>query len=275
MGGAQRARLLPSSVRSVLRRGLVRYRTLGMRADDALLVSYPKSGMTWLRFLLAQALTGEETDFDAVRLSIPPMGKHRSSLAILPSGGRLIRSHEPVTKNRARPGQPVVYLVRDGRDVALSYLAHERRHQRYDGDVGGFLEIFLRGKVDGYGPWHEHVLDGLAAAQRGDGPFLVMHYEQLRAEPASELARVLEFLGAPRDPADLQAVVEANSKDRMRAKEATSEFLATQHTDGSTFVRADRSSDWVRDVPLGDRLRFEVVCGPALNAAGYEVARTH
>ena len=88
-------------------------------------------------------------------------------------------------------------------------------------------------------------------------------------------ARVLEFLGAPRDPADLQAVVEANSKDRMRAKEATSEFLATQHTDGSTFVRADRSSDWVRDVPLGDRLRFEVVCGPALNAAGYEVARTH
>ncbi len=246
-----------------------------MRPEDALLVSYPKSGMTWLRFLLAQALTGEETDFDAVRLSIPPMGKHRDGQAILPSGGRLIRSHEPVTKNRARPEQPVVYLVRDGRDVALSYLAHERRQQRYDGDAGNFLEIFLRGKVDGYGPWHEHVLDGLAASQRGESSFLVVHYEQLRAEPASELARVLEFLGAPRDPADLHAVVEANSKDRMRAKEATSEFLATQHTDGSTFVRADRASDWVRDVPLGDRLRFEVVCGPALNAAGYEVARTH
>ena len=90
--------------------------------------------MTWLRFLLAQALTGEETAFDAVRLSIPPTGKHRLSPAILSSAGAA-RSHEPVTRNRVRDGQPVVNLVRDGRDVALSYSPKSSDSDSDSGDV--------------------------------------------------------------------------------------------------------------------------------------------
>jgi Sulfotransferase domain len=245
-----------------------------MRSTDALLISYPKSGMTWLRFLLAHAVTGSEADFDSIRLSIPPLGSHRHAPAVLPSGGRVIRSHEPVPANRGRPGQPIVYLVRDGRDVLLSYLAHERRNQRFAGDVHEFLEVFLAGRVDGYGPWHDHVLAGVGLTQQQANPFLLVHYERLRRDPAAELGRVLAFLGCESDRADLEAVVAANGKEQMRAKEASSTFLASQRNDGTPFVRPDKSSDWERDVPDADKRRFEAVCGPALLAAGYDVATT-
>ncbi len=242
-----------------------------MRSTDALLISYPKSGMTWLRFLLAHALTGEEADFDSIRLTIPPLGSHQGTPALLPSGGRLIRSHEPVPANRSRRGQRIVYLVRDGRDVALSYLAHERRNQRYDGDPEEFLDLFLAGRIDGYGPWHEHVLGALSTEQHGDNPFLLARYEELRRDPAAELSRVLAFLGREFERADLEPIVAANNKERMQAKEASSEFLASQRTDGTPFVRSDRASSWERDVPAVAKVRFEAACGPALAAAGYDM----
>jgi Sulfotransferase domain len=97
-----------------------------------------------------------------------------------------------------------------------------------------------------------------------------MRYEELRWDPAAALGRVLTFVGRTADPADLEAIVAANSKERMRAKEASSEFLASQRTDGTPFVRSDRASSWDRDVPTASRARFEAVCGPALAAAGYE-----
>lgn len=275
MPAARFARLVPPALRPAVRRRLVRYRALGLRGDDALLVSYPKSGSTWLRFLLAHALTGAEADFDSIRDSVPPLGRQRRGRRVLSGGGRLVRSHEPLGAGTPRPAGRigrVVYLVRDGRDVALSYLAHERRYQRYDGDVAGFLEEFLAGRVDPYGTWSDHVLGALRVAERIGDRFLLVRYEQLRAHPAAELARVLRFLGRDHAGVDLESVVAANGKERMRAKEAASTFLTAQRTDGSPFVRPDRAGGWAEETTAAQRERFAAACGTALAAAGYAVS---
>jgi hypothetical protein len=260
---------LPTPVKRVARRPLVRYRARGMRADDVLLISYPKSGSTWLRFLLAHALTSIEADFDSIRTTIPPLGRQDHAPLIVPGGRRLIRSHEPIGPTSRE--KTIVYLVRDARPVALSYLAHEQRYARFRGSVVEFIERFLRGYVGSYGAWHEHVQSALAIEQReGRGtPFLRVRYEDLRDDTVSELARVLRFLGTEPDAAMLADVVAANSKDRMRAKEAQSAFLGSMKTDGSPFVRHDRSLGWSDLVPEEARSRLERVCGPARRAAGY------
>ena len=49
----RRVRLLP-----------VVYRHTTVSRRDAFLVSYPKSGNTWLRFMLTDLLGGREADFD-------------------------------------------------------------------------------------------------------------------------------------------------------------------------------------------------------------------
>jgi len=248
-------------------------RHLRLRPADALLVSYPKSGSTWLRFLLADALTARDADFDSVRDTIPPLDRYRHAPPLLSGGGKLIRSHEPLAPYHGRPGQRVISLVRDGRDVALSYLAHERRYGRFSGDPREFVDRFLAGRVDPYGPWHEHVQAATDLEASGKARVLRVRYEDLRADTVAELERILAFCGLEpaMSAADLATVVARNSKDQMRAKEASSEFLKSMNTDGTPFVRPDTREGWADLVPLVDRVHFEQVCGPVLLAGGYEL----
>lgn len=265
-------KVVPAPVRPAIRRQVVRWRHRQLQDSDALLVSYPKSGSTWLRFLLADALTSRDADFDSVRDTIPPLDRYKYAVPLLPAGGKLIRSHEPLLPYRAKPGQKVISLLRDGRDVALSYLAHERRYGRFDGDARAFVERFLEGRVDPYGPWHEHVSAAIEVEATGQAQVLRVRYEDLRAETVPQLDRILAFLGRPAPDADfLATVVARNSKESMRAKEASSSFLASMSTDGTPFVRPDTKETWADLVPVGERARFEEVGGRSLLAAGYEL----
>lgn len=107
----------------------VRHRTLG--SADVPVAAYPKSGSTWLRFLLAEAVTGRTADFQSVGDVIPYVGKQRGAPHVLPSGGRLVKTHEPY-----RPEyRTSVYLVRDIRDVVVSYYYMYRWLRYYRGTL--------------------------------------------------------------------------------------------------------------------------------------------
>lgn len=269
---SEAAKLLPKDLQPLVRRSVVRWRHRGLRLTDVLLVSYPKSGSTWLRFLLAHALTSEGADFDSVRDTVPRVGRHRRARPLLPDGGRILRTHEPVEPFLARPGQRIIYLVRDGRDVAISYLAHQRRYGTFDGDTAEFVGRFLDDGVDNYGPWHEHVLAAVALQRSARADVLQVHYEDLRRDTVAELRHVLTFCGAAEDGPgrpSLEEVVAANTKDSMRAKEERSTFLASKATDGTPFVRPDTAPGWVDLVDPALRDRFDKIGGPALRVVGY------
>jgi Sulfotransferase domain len=259
------ARLVPAPARPLVRRPLVRSRFVGLRASDAVLVSYPKSGSTWLRFLLAHLLTGREVDYDVIRATMPRVGRHRRAPAVLPGGGRFLRTHEPLAPFYGRPDQPVLYLVRDARDVCVSYFNHVRR-QGFAGDLPAFVDRFLAGTVDGYGTWADHVHRARAFGSATEGPFLFLRYEDLRAQPVDHLAAVLAFLGVDVDRQALAEVVAANERERMRAKEATSEFLRSR-IDVAAAVAEPRR--WADAVGPDARERFERAVGDAMAAAGY------
>ena len=91
--------------------------------DDIFLVSYPKSGNTWLRFLLAYCLFDIEpgrVNFHNIENFIPDMYVNWPNRNL--ARPRIIKSHEKFTKNYPR----VIYLYRDGRDVMVSYYYHSR-----------------------------------------------------------------------------------------------------------------------------------------------------
>jgi Sulfotransferase domain len=262
-------RFVPAGLRPVVRDRLVRFRHLGLTAADAVLVSYPKSGSTWLRFLLGHVMCGQEVDFDSVRDALPPIGRHRRAPRLLPGDGRMVRTHEPLHAFAGPSGASIVYLVRDGRDVAVSYLHHLRRTGEFDGDLARFLPRFLSGAIGSYGAWHAHALEASAPRERGESPLLVIRYEDLRRDTVSELARIITFLGLKPENHQLEEVVAANSKERMRVKEQTSRVLQSQNTDGSFFVRPDGGPSWEEQVEPAMLQTFEEVAGAALQAFGY------
>jgi len=69
----------------------VRHSTL--RSCDVFLASYPRSGSTWLRFILQEILTGEPSRFENVNQRIAFVGRHGNAPSLLPSGARLLQTH--------------------------------------------------------------------------------------------------------------------------------------------------------------------------------------
>jgi hypothetical protein len=246
------------------------YRHTAVSAHDAFLVSYPKSGNTWLRFMLTDLLGDRQADFDADSTVVAEIGSHRAAPAVLPEGGRLIKSHEPYAGPQRRAYRKVVYLVRDGRDVAVSYYYTLIRRGRYqEGDFGPFLRSFLNGEIDGYGPWHRHVDSWLDSPLREDGSLLLVKYEDLLKQPVQHLSGVVEFLGKPVAQERVEAAVDAHSAERMRERERSSRFHEKKKRTDIMFVRTAGRGDWARTFSADDEELFRRVAGYQLARLGY------
>ena len=197
-----------------LRRPVVAWRHRGLRADDALLVAYPRSGSTWLSFMVCEALSGTRGMFGELDVSVPYVGFQRGAAGILTGGARLIRSHEV----RAVGDRRVVYLVRDPRSVVLSEYRWQLMEGHFSGTFDAFVDDFLDGSCNPWGSWGEHVrfwLGGAAASE----PRLVVRYAEMRADPQRALADVLAFLGESAAPGAIARAVAGNTLAAMRAKE--------------------------------------------------------
>jgi hypothetical protein len=198
-----------------LRAPIVRYRHRGIRPLDGMLASYPRSGTTWLRFMLTEVLADQDARFGPDDQPIIYVGGHAAAPEILPGGGRLIFTHEtpPVGDRR------VIYVVRDPRSVALSEHRWLLRRELAPETFERFLEEYVAGRSNPWGRWDAHVdgwLDGEAARAHH---LRVVRFEDLRENPVAELADVLAFLGARPEPSIVEHAVENNTLERMREKE--------------------------------------------------------
>ncbi len=245
------------------------YRHTTVSRRDAFLVSYPKSGNTWLRFMLTHLLSGSEADFDRDSTVIGEVGSHRATPTVLPAGGRMIKSHEPYSGPQKRFYRKAIYLVRDGRDVAVSYYYTLIRRELFSGEFSPFLRLFLDGGVDGYGPWHRHVESWLGSPLEQSGSLLVLKYEELLKEPVQNVSAAMEFLGKPVSRTRVEETVDAYSADRMRERERQSRFHEDQKRSDIMFVRTAGSGDWARTFGTEDEELFAQVTGDLLPRLGY------
>lgn len=252
-----------------VRMPLVVYRHRALRESDAFLVAYPKSGSTWLTFMLTFLLTGKEGDHDASDRIVAPVGAHDRAPVLLGDSGRLVRSHEPYAPLYGRAYSRVVYLVRDGRDVAVSYYHHAVREGLFDGPFSPFLEMFLEGKVDGYGRWRDHIESWLASPLLGREQLLVVRYEDLVARTFEELSAVSAFLDIAATPELLREAIERHTVERMRELEARSARHARRQRKDLLHTRKGTPGDWRQTFSPDDQALFSAQCDEVLRKLGY------
>jgi Sulfotransferase domain len=251
-----------------LRTAAALYRHRACGPDDVIVASYPKSGNTWLKFLLADVLTDSDPDFARSERAIPLLGSPAGS-AVLPGGGHLWKSHEPYSPLYRRRCRRAVYLVRDARDVAISEYHFLTRKGRFEGDLDAFLDVFLAGSADGYGSWDAHVAswcDGWRGAQRDR---ISVRYEDMLADCEAALAGVLRFLGADVPGRRVARAVERNSFARMRAKEIAGAPGGRAPTGSRAQVRSGTAGQWRSQLSDDQRARFWAAM-PQLARMGYE-----
>jgi hypothetical protein len=238
--------------------------------DDTFLVSYPKSGNTWVRFLLANLIhPNEQVGFSNINRLLPAPGVlSKRFLRKLPRP-RILKSHEPFDARFRK----VIYLVRDPRDVAVSEYHFDLKKRYIESDVTleQFVKRFIAGETSSYGSWWEHAASWIGA-RHGNPAFLLVRYEDLLSDSIGETAKIAEFLGIAADTDRLQAAVERSSADRMRKleKQQADQWTGTKNTRKEIpFVRAAKSGGWKDTLPLHSVEEIEVAWAPLLNFLGY------
>jgi hypothetical protein len=247
-------------------------RNLAVFPDDTFLVSFPKSGNTWARFLIANLVRpNEKIDFSNVNRVIPgPEVTRNRDLMRIPRP-RIIKSHQYFDPRYKQ----VIYIVRDPRDVVVSQYHFQRKRKLIaDGfPLDDFVEKFLSGETCFYGSWGEHVGSWLAT-RHGQQGFLLLRYEDMVADTARELSKVASFLGLSATPEVIGEAVQRSSADAMRQLEKSQAQLFTSTKDTRQdipFVRAAKAGGWRSALPEELALRIEEAWGHLINWLGYEM----
>jgi hypothetical protein len=248
-------------------------RTLQIFPDDVFLVSFPKSGNTWTRFLIANlAHPDTPATFGNIHELVPdPEGTPKKIFDRM-ARPRIIKSHECFDPRYPR----AMYIVRDPRDVALSQYHYHRKCRKIDDDypMEKFVDRFLAGQTCPHGSWGENVSTWLVT-RRNDPRFLLLRYEDITANTPRELAKIAAFVGINATPERIQQAVERSSADNMRKLEK-----AQSHLSGLTktsrkdlpFVRAAGSGGWKTGLPEPLVTKIEVEWGPLMQSLGYELS---
>jgi hypothetical protein len=226
-----------------------------------------------MRFLIANLIYSEETiTFANIERKIPDVYKNTRRQLLQTPRPRVLKSHEYFDPRYKK----VIYIVRDPRDVAVSYYHFDRKRKKFgDGyPVDQYIARFIAGEVDDYGSWKENVASWLATRQ-GSESFLLLRYEDMLEHGAAGLAKVASFLGIERSPGQVARAVELSSADHMRSleKKEGGAWVGTKKTrQDIPFVRAARSGGWQSVLPESLVAGVESAWGPLMESLGYDLA---
>ena len=267
------------------------------------LASYPKSGNTWLRALLHNYLKQPAAPWDINRLTDFTAGDnsaelyrhydprpasqysiadvqrmrpqvHRDLTQAFP-GAVFVKTHNAVAYVEGVPlvtpelTAGVIYIMRDPRDVAISYSHHLGKGLDEtiaflgdpDAAVGG-----TDSKVyEKHSSWSNHVVSWTPSP---DPHLLVLRYEDLLADPIERFGRVVRFLGGPPAPERLERAVRFSSFDVLSDQERQHGFTERPAA-ADRFFRTGQAGRWRNILRPDQAARIERDHGAVMQRFGY------
>ncbi|MBB5878171.1 sulfotransferase domain-containing protein [Xanthomonas sp. 3498] len=264
------------------------------------LASYPKSGNTWVRCLIANLRSdGAAVPLNALGDALPNGASHawlqqRVDVDIgelLPAeldrlraaayrqcaaqDTSLLKVHDFYHPALFPPDATLgtVYIVRDPRDVAPSWADHMRVDLDTAIEQMGDAQRIMSQSTSAprsqtpqrFGTWSGHVASWL---QRAPGPRLLLHYEALQAQPLREATRLARFLGLNADPARVAAAIAACSFERLRNAEKREGFVERRQGQ-ARFFRQGRAGAWRSTLDPAQVARLTADHGVVMAWLGY------
>lgn len=265
-----------------------------------ILSSFPRSGNTWIRFVLATALLGRRPSSEELDRILPDAHKPLAPLGDwITQPGLFLKSHfappaltkylislqQNLPPSHALRGLRVLHIVRNPFDVALSVA---RFYEVADADMDTFYDAFIDPtKVApssfakwGFGNWKQNTERWLAAAEAGDVPVGIVRYEDLTADPVAAFADIFGRYGlAPKLPVEEcvalcapAALRQAEDEERASGQPGIFGSYLADKKPGVRFIGAAKAGGYL------DRLSAEQIdaglasLGETMEAVGYDVA---
>lgn len=227
--------------------------------DDVFVVGFPKSGHTWVQYLLAGLVGSIDTTkcSDALVQEVVPDAQVRLAYR---------RYTQPMffkTHELPRPSfRRVVYLLRDGRDAMVSYFHHHNAlHPAVD------FPTLVRRAPHLEARWHEHVEQWLG------NPFgaqlITVRYEELKQSPVDGLKRIAEFAGVRATDEEIRQAVAGAAFEKQKKREAQQGWDDSKWPKEKSFVRRGAVGSFRDEMPAEALALFMAEAGPTLKKLGY------
>jgi hypothetical protein len=268
-------RPLPQPAKARIKRWVFR---ASVRPTDVFLVGHPKSGNTWLAYMLAIATRGGDGDGQVTMANVG------DTVPTIHGDDSKVFHHrslpDPRIFRNERPSHPelyprAVYLVRDPRAMLVSYYHHYRaKNDDDETDLDAFVVEYLsQGHVRDYHVglrrWDAQVSEWLWRASWG--PVMIVRYEDLHDDRRGMLDKILGFCGLSFPSEIVEAAVDRGSFDAMRRDEEEhgAESYPWEPGRGPRFLRKGRVDGWREELSPGSVRAIEREMGPTMEALGY------
>lgn len=162
--------------------------------------------------------------------------------------GDKVAVFKPVSLNiyqRSLPPMKVIHIVRDGRDVCLSW-----RKTWFGPKSLGRAALLWREQVQSYQSWVE----------KNPDDYMELRYEDFIADPDATLLKVGEFVGVTK--------IEVNHKNELFL-EAMKDHAELKNV--SKRIDPSNTKKWKKEMPQQDVDVFEALVGDELEKHGYEL----
>ena len=238
--------------------------------DDIMLASYPKSGNTWTRFLVANLISSESVTFNNIEKIVPDIYQWDNAYLQRIERSRILKSHECFDPKYHK----VIYIVRDPRDVVISYWFHCIKFDKVDANISldDFVDLFVYGKLDTYGSWGENVGSWLGARHENSN-FILVRYEDLIMDSPHEMRRIAALINCDSSDDNILQAISNSSLDKMKAMERKNgsqwKALANSKKKDMPFVRKGQKGGWKDELSVQSINKIEMEWGALMAKLGY------
>lgn len=219
---------------------------------DTFIVGYPRSGTSWISYILYLLKNEGEPIGLGERLweDIPEIGVGRHvkqtfgsyfvQLADMASHPRIVRTHIPSEKAPVHPKSKVIYISRNPFDTAISLFNEIRTINEFSGNFDDFFTYFLHGQTD-YNDYFEHHLGWLN--RKASQVVLWITYEDLKMYPRAIIKQIGDYMGgvyarSTNDDFIMQEVLRHSSFAEMKANENVLVQSNPNRINGYSFFRS-------------------------------------
>ena len=252
--------------------------SLTVEPGDKLLVSYPKSGNTWVQWIIYFLFNdtegpvthplGQFNPDNPVMRIVESYYTTNAELTRIRTGHQdhVIKSHSVFMTKFARA--KVLYIVRDPRDVALSYFSYATKLLGRDMGFGEFLAKFLHGEIQPrFGSWGEHVGSWLGAMKGDSEHFLAVRYEDLIDAPLDAVRGMCRFFSWNMGDEAIETAIRRADFSALREREIKTRGIDAEGA--ALFFRKGKKDQWRSELGADDREAIERHFASQMRAAGY------